>query len=170
MRKIFIILIILNSFFSYSQIANDSLISFIIAAEKVLITSHDDLNITIGKPGKSETVWRTVLKNGKPNKRIIKERLELDSKLKQELIDVISGQKKDILWEGAYCFWPHHTIFFYKEEKWSYIDLCFGCDHYSISKDLSVNKKEFLVTYEDWRKLETFFRQQNLNYKMPKIK
>lgn len=169
MKKIFILLIIvLNSHFSFSQIANDSLIEHIKVADKILITSHEDFNLNIGKPGKSKTINRTLLKNGKSNKKIIKEKIQLDLKLKEELIDIISRQKNDSIWDGAYCFWPHHTIFIYKEKKWSYIDLCFGCDHYSFSKDLKINEDEFLITYEDWRILETFFRKQNLNYEMPK--
>ncbi|CAD0007592.1 hypothetical protein [Flavobacterium salmonis] len=111
-------------------------------------------------------IVKPLLKNGKPNKSIIREKIELDSKLKQELIEVISKQKNDILYDGNYCFEPHHTIFIYRKKKWSYIDLCFGCDHYSYSEDLNINKKYFLVTYEDWRNLEAFFRNQNLNYRM----
>ena len=168
MKKIFTLLLVLNSLFTFSQIANDNLINYIKVAEKILITSHEDLNLTVKKPGKSKTIIRTLLKNGKPNKKIIKEEIQLDLKLKEELIEIISMQKNDSIWDGAYCFLPHHTIFIYKEKKWSYIDLCFGCDHYSYSKDLQINKFEFLVTYEDWRKLETFFRTQNLNYEMPK--
>ena len=170
MKKIFTLLLVLNSLFSFSQIANDSLINYIKVSEKILITSHENLNLTIQKPGKSKTIIRTLLKNGKPNKKIIKEQIQLDLKSKEELIEIISTQKNDSIWNGAYCFWPHHTIFIYKEKKWSYIDLCFGCDHYSYSEDLKMNEVEFLVTYEDWRKLEAFFREQNLKYEMPKKK
>ncbi len=167
-KKILIIYFVLNSLLSFSQNANESLIEFIKNSEKIILTSHEDFELFINKPGKSDSKIRPLLKNGKPNKKIITEQVQLDSKGKKELIEIISRQKNDSIWDGAYCFWPHHTIFLYKEKKWSYIDLCFGCDHYSYSKDLKINKEEFLITYEDWRKLETFFRKQNLNYEMPK--
>ena len=170
MKKVFTFLLVLNSLFSFSQIANDSLTNYIKVAEKILITSHEDFNLTIEKPGKSKTINRTLLKNGKPNKKIIKEQIQLNLKLKEELIEIILTQKNDSVWDDAYCFWPHHTIFIYKEKKWSYIDLCFGCDNYSYSEDIKINKDEFLVTYEDWRKMEAFFRKQNLNYELPKKK
>lgn len=169
-KKCLIILVVLNSLFGFSQVINDGLINSIKTAEKILIISHDDLNITVGKQGKSKIINRTLLKNGKPNNTIIKEQVRLEPKQKQKLIEIISGQKNDSIWNGASCFWPHHTIFIYNEKRWSYIDLCFGCDHYSYSNDLQINKDEFLVTYEDWRKLETFFREQGLNYKMPERK
>lgn len=166
----FILLLFLNPLINFSQNANKSLIEFIKKSEKIILTSHEDFELTFRKPGESKTKIRALLKNGKPNKKIIKERIKLDLKSKEELIQIISEQKKDSIWDGAFCFLPHHTIFIYKEKKWSYIDLCFGCDHYSYSKDLEINEDDFLVTYEDWRKLETFFRKQNLNYEMPKRK
>ena len=167
-KKTLTLILVLNSFFGFSQTANDSLINHIKIAEKILITSHEQLNLTTQKAGRTKTEVRTLLKNGKPNKKIIKEQIQLNLQLKEELIGIISNQKTDSIWNGAYCFWPHHTIFIYKQKKWSYIDLCFGCDRYSYSKDLQINKAAFLVTYEDWRKLETFFRSQKLNYEMPK--
>jgi len=203
MIKIIITLtLFLNSLFSFSQIANDSLINSIKKAEKIVLTSHEDFSFIMEEEGKGKTtliallkiknpsnrirkkikrrykkleekraVVKPLLKNGKPNNSIIREKIKLDSKLKQELIEVISKQKEDsLIYDGNYCFEPHHTIFIYKEKRWSYIDLCFGCDHYSYSKDLKINKDDFLVTYEDWRKLETFFTNQNLNYKMRKRK
>ncbi|WP_417939856.1 hypothetical protein [Flavobacterium sp. RS13.1] len=170
-KKIIILVLFLNSLFSFSQIANDSLITSMKNAKKILLTSHEDFELFIKKTGERKTKFRPLLKNEKPNKKIIKKQIYLDLKLKNELINIISNQKKDsLVYDGNYCFEPHHTIFLYKEKKWLYIDLCFGCDHYSYSKELKINKDDFLVTYEDWRKLETFFRNQNLNYKMRKRK
>lgn len=170
MKKIVTLLLVLSALFSFSQNANDSLINYIKGSEKILMASHENLSLTVQKPGKSSTIIRTLLKNGKPNERIIKEQIQLGLKSKEALIEIIATQKNDSIWNGAYCFWPHHTLFIYKKKKWSYIDLCFGCDRYSYSGDLKINEASFLATYEDWRKLEAFFREQNLNYEMPNKK
>ena len=167
-NKILVLLVVLNCDFGFSQVANDRLVKFIEGAEKVIIASHEDFNLVVRQPGRSKTLTRTLLKKGKPNKKIMKEEMQLSSGAKAELIAIISAQKRDSIWEGASCFWPHHTLFIYSQQKWSYIDLCFGCHKYSYSKDLKINEDEFLVTYEDWRKLESFFRKNNLNYELPK--
>ena len=110
---------------------------------------------------------RSLLENGKPNKRIIREETFLNEITKKELLEIISKQKRDTF-EGAFCFNPHHTIFIFSQEKWSYIDICFGCNNYSFSNDLNIDKKDFLATLEDWKTLENFFRKLNLNYLLPK--
>ena len=123
MKKIiFIIFAVLNSYFSFSQISNDSLIEYIKLSEKILITSHENFNLTTPKIGERKRLKSTLLKNGKPNKKIIKEKIQLDLKLKEELIEIISRQKKDSIWDGAYCFLPHHTIFIYKEKTRFFIE------------------------------------------------
>jgi len=90
MKKIVTLLLVLNSLFSFSQNANDSLIDYIKGSEKILMASHENLSLPIHKPGKSSTVIRTLLKNGKPNKRIIKEQIQLDIKSKEALIEIIA--------------------------------------------------------------------------------
>ncbi|OOV16148.1 hypothetical protein [Flavobacterium sp. LM4] len=117
-KKILILHFFLNSLLSFSQNANENLTTFIKNSEKVIITSHEDFELNIQKPGYSKTKIRPLLKNEKPNRKIIKEQIQLNSKLKGELIEIISKQKKDsLIYDGHYCFEPHHTIFIYIEKR-----------------------------------------------------
>lgn len=117
-----------------------------------------------------ETLYRKVIIAGKPNEKIIKEKLILNSALRENLVAIIPDQHiatdSIIVEVGAACFNPHHTIFIYKNKKWSYIDLCFGCQQYDFSKDLIINKENFLARQEDWDELKNFFRELNLTYKI----
>jgi hypothetical protein len=180
---VFLFFIQLNCF---SQTTNDSLVSYINSAEKILLTSHQDLmQETIRKAKKGERayyykrfkkwgipdmLYYEIISKLKPNKKIIEEKLILDSISKQKLIELISTQNPKEYYDSAYCFEPHHTIFILKDKKWEYIDICFGCRHYQISYGIKINQKLFLSSNEDWKKLESFFRSLNLTYKLPKPK
>ncbi|MEN5307738.1 hypothetical protein ABE425_09505 [Chryseobacterium cucumeris] len=89
---------------------------------------------------------------------------------RQELLDIIKGQKIVKTWDGAFCFEPHNTLFIYKDNQWKNIELCFGCKQYNHSKELPVNREEFLRSYQDWINLENFFRKQGAQWEAPKKK
>lgn len=167
-RKIFILNFILNSICFFSQSLNEDLAHYLQTADTILLTSHEDLRLDIEKPGKNTVIiQRPLLKNGIPNDEIIRKKTILNPKARQELIHILKGQKKDKPWDGAYCFEPHNTLFIYKANQWSYIDFCFGCDHYYFAKELPVNKEDFLMTYQEWRTLEAFFRKQGAHWDGP---
>ncbi|MGH1516935.1 hypothetical protein [Chryseobacterium sp. JK1] len=167
-RKIFTLSFITKSIFLFSQNLNEDLAHAIQDADSIVLTSHADLISDTERPGKSTIrVTRPLLKDGIPNSEIIRKKAILTSEAKQELINIIKGQKKDKPWDGNYCFEPHNTLFIYKAKQWSYIDFCFGCDHYYFSKGLPVNKEEFLMTYDDWRTLDAFFRKQGAHWEGP---
>ena len=174
MHKFFFTLLLFTTVNSFSQSKNDSLINTIKAADKILFTSHTDLYVIERKKSKYKheyiDIYHDLLKNGKPNKKIIKEKVVLDSVNKSTLIHLISNQNPEENHEGAFSFIPHHTIFILKNKKWEYIDICFGCNNYNFSDGININKKTFLKSYEDWRKLEDFFRKLNLTYQLPKQK
>ncbi|MFT3796131.1 hypothetical protein [Flavobacterium sp.] len=166
--KTIFFLLIFGSGFCFSQTANLNLVKAIQESEKVLLISHEDYRLIIEQPGNSTIIDRELFKDGLPNAEIIQQQIELNPKLKSELADVISYQKNTTDEEGVDCFWPHHSILLYRQGKWSYVDLCFSCDHYAHSPDLIIRKDEFLVTYEQWRTLENFFRKLQLDYKLQK--
>ncbi|MDG4650964.1 hypothetical protein [Chryseobacterium arthrosphaerae] len=164
MHKLFISFFLSGSLPVFSQNANESLAQYLKEADTVLLTSHENLRLDIEKPGKKTiTQIRPLLKNNRPNGDIIRKQVILSPERRQEMIDMIKNQKKDKYWDGAHCFEPHHTVFICKGNKWENIDLCFGCDHYSFTPGIPVSKKEFLVTYQDWRALEAFFTRLELN-------
>ena len=186
MHKFFFTLLLFTTVNSFSQSKNDSLINIIKSADKILLTSHKDFRQQIRrKPIEGEPMYNSkhfrdklvpvdiyfeILSNNEPNKEIIQESILLDTVAKNDLLKVISVQNPEKYWEGAFCFNPHHTIFIFINQKWEYVDLCFGCDNYNFSDGININKKTFLKSYEDWRKLEDFFRKLNLTYQLPKQK
>ncbi|MFZ4928424.1 hypothetical protein [Chryseobacterium sp. Mn2064] len=167
-RKIFIVSFIAQSIFLFSQNLNEDLAHYLQDADSIVLTSHADLILETERPGKSTVrIKRSLLKDGIPNSEIIRKKALLTLEAKQELINIITGQKKNKPWDGNYCFEPHNTLFIYKASQWSYIDFCFGCDHYYFSKEIPVNKEEFLMTYEDWRTLDAFFQKQGVHWDGP---
>ncbi|NIF05087.1 hypothetical protein F3J23_06490 [Chryseobacterium sp. Tr-659] len=162
-RRLFISGLIVSSISAFSQNINKDLVQYLKDADSVLLTHHEDLRLDIETPGKSVVIHRTLLKNDIPNDKIIKKKILLTPEMRQELIEIIKNQKKEKLWEGAFCFEPHHTIFFYKTKKWSYIDLCFGCKQYNYVPNVPVNRDDFLRTYQEWKNLEDFFTKLGLN-------
>ena len=187
-KTLLTVLLFCSQSICFSQIKNDSLINIIISAEKIMLTSHEDLRMNIFRKPKTkiekklsklrvvknqkdkyirDVLHSEIIKSEKPNKKIIKEKINLNSVLRNELISIISNQTNEEYW-GHSCFDPHHTIFILINKEWEYIDICFECQTFVSSKNLNINQKTFLKSYEDWRKLESFFRSLNLTYKLPK--
>jgi hypothetical protein len=166
--KLLIISFLFQSFFIFSQNSNQNLFDYLKNADKIVLASHEDLDLTIEKPGKSKTTHRFLLNKGKPNNKIITKKINLDSESRLQLIEILEDHKSKKNWDGAYCFSPHHAIFIYHSKKWLFIDFCFGCDHYNNSNDLKINNEEFLPTYKDWRKLEKYFREKGLDQYLKK--
>lgn len=169
-NKIYTLSLFFSSIWIFSQNVNEELIHYLKEAETILITSHEDLRLDIETPGKSKTIYRDLLKNGVPNHEIIINKVVLTPESRQELIDIIKRQKIVKAWDGALCFEPHNTLFIYKENQWKNIELCFGCKQYDHSKNLPVNREEFLHSYQDWINLEDFFRKLGVQWEVPKKK
>ncbi len=168
--KIAIAGLFLSSIRLFSQNVNEDLVHHIRNADSILITSHEDLRLDIETPGKSKILYRDLLKNGMPNNEIITKKVLLSPESRQELTELIKNQKGVKGWDGAFCFQPHNTIFIYKERQWRNIELCFGCKQYNHSKDLPVNREEFLHSYQDWLDLEAFFRKNGVQWEALKKK
>lgn len=169
-KALLTLLLIFSQFICFCQIKNDSLIYAIKNADKILLTSHSNESDFYYKQSDKKIVLHDILIEEKPNETIIKEKIVIDSINKTTLINLLLNQNPEENFEGAFCFQPHHTIFILINKKWEYIDVCFGCDNYYFSNGLNINRKMFLKSYEDWRKLESFFRSLNLIYKLPKLK
>lgn len=160
----FLFLILFITYVSYSQ--NKSLELILKQADSIQIASHEDLSILTQIPGKSEQIIRPIVINGIPNNEIIKERLTIDQSSRLKLTDFLINTKDNYSFDLS-CFEPHHSIFIFKRGICSYIDICFGCRHYTASSELKLNDT-FLISDEDWNWLEDFFKNQNIIYKMPK--
>ena len=145
------------------QGASDSLVVRMIKSDSIIITSHEDLQI-YGKPGE-EIIRRTILVKGLPNDSIIKEKLVLNRSAKDSLINLIKSQKTDPIFSPFSCFIPHHTIFIFSRGVCSYIDLCFACKGYSISKDIYYDDQLF-ASDDIWLALKIYFKSRNFSYKV----
>ncbi|RXM38993.1 hypothetical protein BOQ62_14040 [Chryseobacterium sp. CH21] len=169
-KRILSVGLFLSSIWTFSQNANESLADYLKNADTILLTSHEDLRLDMESPGKSRTIYRDLLKNGVPNNEIIINKVILTPDSRQKLIQIIKDQKSIKGWDGSFCFEPHNTLFIYKENQWKNIELCFGCKQYGHSKDVPVNREEFLHSYHDWLNLEAFFREHGVQWEVPKKK
>lgn len=162
-----ILAFLLTSFCINAQNTNQALFDFIESADTVILLIHEDLKLKIEKPGSTAFIQRNLLNGENINYHIVMEKVVLNEKQLAKLLNIVSNQKQDDEDVGRYCFDSHHSIFIKKNKHWSYIDLSFRCDRYIFSKDLTLNKKTFLASYDDWRVMKDFFQELNLIYKLP---
>ncbi|MES2811612.1 MAG: hypothetical protein V4670_04005 [Bacteroidota bacterium] len=146
----------------FAQKAQKSLPMILQQADSLQITSHSSLSLVYfdGTPSP------TILVDGVPNYKIIKEIKTLSKTSVKELGALFLFHKNLKGGKDTKCFEPHHSILIFKNGNCSYIDICFHCQNYKISKDLNV-ARDFLNRDEDWKKLEIFFRSKNIHYEMP---
>lgn len=151
---------------SYSQTKNfETLIKRRLqSADSILITSHeptagiglvDSLGNNIQLP--------KLVKQNKPNYQIIKEYKALNKSSIDSLIHILNRPFKDSVISVGACYVPRQTVFIFKGNKLSYIDICFHCRNFETSKDLSS-----LYAFDDkkWTELEDFFIRRGLTYEL----
>jgi hypothetical protein len=146
----------------FAQKAQVSLPMILQQADSLQIISHSSLSV-INLDG---TPSPTILVDGVPNYKIIKEVITLSKTSGKQLVNLFLFHKNLKVTKDTKCFEPHHSILIFKNGYCSYIDICFHCRNYEISKNLNITTN-FLNTDEDWKKLEDFFRNKNIHYKMP---
>jgi hypothetical protein len=133
-------------------------------ADSVSITSHEPTSgiVLVDSLGK-EIPLPNLLKNNKPNYKIVKEHKLLLKTSIDSLINILGRPFKDKVISVGGCYVPRQTIFIFKGNKLSYIDICFHCRNYETSKDLS-----FLHAFDKrkWNELEGFFIRQGLSYEL----
>jgi hypothetical protein len=134
-------------------------------ADSVLLTSHIGLeaNELLGKKAGNPKVLLPLLVKNKINQEIIIESKIIKEKTLDSLVNILT--KKQTPYSGpAKCgFDPHQTIFIIYQGKISYIDLCFTCLSFSVSKDL---KELNEIGDAEWQELKKYFRLQGFRYRI----
>ncbi|MEO7046907.1 MAG: hypothetical protein ABI091_16515 [Ferruginibacter sp.] len=97
---------------------------------------------------------------GKLNRKIIVESLLLVDSNKNKLTEILLRQVLIRRLTRPTCDQPRHTIVIYKNDKQSYIDICFGCRRTHTSKDIDFS--EFYLDEKKWDDLKEFFKANGL--------
>lgn len=168
MRSFYIFFFCLTASFScLSQSKNKQLSLQLNQADSIQIISHVALSKYIEHMS-GEIVYGQyeLLLKGKPNSDLIKEQITLDTKARNELTRFLSNSKKITGGIDIKCFEPRHAILIFKNSTCHFIDICFECKTFSVSKNLTV-VPDFLMSENDWEWLEIFFRTQGIQYLLP---
>jgi hypothetical protein len=98
--------------------------------------------------------------NGKVNRKIFVEKINLTDSSKNILTNILS--RKKILREVKMmqCDMPRHTIIIYKNSKQSYIDICFGCRKIHTSTDIQFSEAD--MDDDKWENLQKFFVEEGI--------
>ncbi len=132
-------------------------------ADTILLTSHTGITFdTTG--GKTKGIYAEMLIGNKINRKIIKEQKIIIGSDIDRLISIMSIPKPDVDSLTTTCWDPHHCIFIVKDEKISYIDICFHCAGIAMSNDLEDIRP---FGESKWMKLLRFFKSFKLEYKLP---
>ena len=89
----------------------------------------------------------------------------LDKSEADSIAAILITENRDSIIQDIQCFEPHHGILIFKKGKCSYFDICFGCRHFITSKDIKISDE---LSDKTWNDFESFFRNRNLKYEMPK--
>ena len=158
--KIFLSLFIIFSLTPSAQDSVSNVRSVLAEADSVIIVKHETLLVP-GKPGRVSTTKEIVI-NGKPNYSIILQSHKLDHKSIDSLAFILT-KKPDGDIVTMNCFEPHHTIYIFKKETLSYLDICFGCHRFSRSNGIKTGDHK--LTNETWVELESFFARRKIDNK-----
>lgn len=143
-----------------SQRSIDSaLIDKLKKADTVLLISHIG---SVSNEAKGD-IFPDILIGQKLNFAIVKERKKLSKGKIDSLIVILSLPTNIDNIVLSRCFDPHQTILIYKNNKISYIDMCFHCWGLRTSEDLNEIKG---YDVSKWKKIQLFFKQNGFVYKM----
>lgn len=95
------------------------------------------------------------LMNGKVNRKIFLEKTNLKDSGKNILTNILLRKKVSREVKMMQCDMPHHSIIIYKNNKQSYIDICFGCMKIHTSIDIQFSEAD--MDDEKWEDLRKFF-------------
>jgi hypothetical protein len=119
-----------------------------------------DVSMNLKKWNKLHPPLLKYLYKGKLNRKIIKESLALTTSNKISLSNILFRQVLLKSFNPSNCDEPRHSIMIYKDNKESYIDICFGCRRINTSKDIDFS--EFYIDEKKWNDLEDFFKINGL--------
>jgi hypothetical protein len=133
-------------------------------ADTVMLVSHE---VTAGiaivdSTGKHIPLPKLIV-SGKPNYCIVKEQQVLSGAQLDTFIKIFARPFKSRTIEMAKCFIPHHAVFIIKNGKTSYVDICFGCQGFEVSKDM---QQLYAFDNRKWRELEDFFVKLGFKYQL----
>jgi hypothetical protein len=152
-------------FFSLNSFAQNSFSnvrSILTNADSVIIASHQSLFVPEKPIGTPAEKGKEIVVKGKPNYSIILKSCKLDHKSVDSLAFILTREADGNINQMA-CFDPHHTIYIFKKEALSFIDICFGCHRFSMSKDFKFGV--YGLTDETWVELESFFEKHQIDNK-----
>jgi hypothetical protein len=93
--------------------------------------------------------------NGKINREIFVEKISLTNSGKASLINILIKISTPREIKAMQCDMPRHSIIIYKNNKHSYIDICFGCKRINTSNDIDFSV--IGIDDEKWGNLQKFF-------------
>ncbi|ANE51881.1 hypothetical protein [Flavisolibacter tropicus] len=134
--------------------------NFITSADSIVLISHQtyDDSPPDSKTGKLPS-GANLLDSGRLNTSIIQERVRLKDIEAVGLGQILDEKVTDDIIYTA-CFDPHHTILAYKDNKISYIDLCFDCKGF----DVHDFPFEHTMSYAKYNKLKAVFKSHRFTY------
>jgi hypothetical protein len=139
-------------------------------ADSILLISHEPTmgstdDFVDSSSGKSIDLPKLIIKC-KLNRQIIKEEKVIHGSEIDTLLKILIRPEEDsIIYQGG-CFRPRQSIILLKNHKTSYIDICFHCGSYEVSKDLN-EIPEF--DNQRWDELEAYFRRNGLTYELDDV-
>jgi len=146
------------------------------SADSVVLISHEvtleygfriapdwdksDTSMNLQKWNKLNPPLLKYLDKGKLNRNIIVESLSLTDSIKIKLSNILLRQVLLKKFNPTKCDEPRHSIIIYKNNKESYIDICFSCRRIHTSKDIDFS--EFYMDEKKWADLVDFFKANGL--------
>lgn len=129
-------------------------------ADSIILISHDDAYSIKSEGISAPNDSLLLIVDDKINKKIIHEYIKVS--LDDNLLELLSEQRKDSVIQNNQCFLPHHAILFYFGKKISYVDLCFQCKQWQSSDDSSFSK--IYISSDSFIKWENYFYKKGIRY------
>jgi hypothetical protein len=155
--KFLLALFLLISLDTVAQNSLSNIRTILTEADSVIIASHESLVVPEKRIGGPPEKSKEIIINGKPNFSIILKSHKLDHKSIDSLVFILTKEVSGDITQMA-CYDPHHAIYIFKKKTVSYLDICFGCQRFSKSKDIKFDIHE--LTNETWIELESFFAKR----------
>ena len=155
MQKLLLLFFLLLSANMFAQSAK--LDHIFLQADSVVLIEHSDREGIEIVDSIGNNITPSFFVKGKLNDSIVLQRKNLSKPLVMQLLKVLKMQNPKNIGSLGQCFIPHHSISIYKNNKISFVDICFGCHNYKVSNNL----KPFIFMDFDkkWEKLEAFFKK-----------
>jgi hypothetical protein len=140
-----------------------SIIEKISTADSVILVSHEYSGLMSSSSAeKNKSV--NLISNGKLNSASIRERKKINTSQRDSLIKILSRPLDENSVSKQECFEPHHAILIFKNNKLSYIDICFSCNDFRTSKDINI----WGFDQQHWKELVKYFKSNGIKW-FPKI-